>query len=117
MANYTANRSAHKTLAAAAADKVTLTNHWDKVRIVNKHATEILTILCDGSANPVPTALMDNATCVIPGNSSRVIDAAPTFSVPGGIGGTTQINIGIIGNGNTYDVEGLAKSDLLQLPV
>lgn len=94
MASLSAAKSKHATLSGTTVDTVTLTGGYEFVEILNRHATEILSVTTNGVT---PTAAGDD-TEVIPGGGSVVLE----FS-----GATAAVKI--IGNGNAYSVTGVAQ--------
>lgn len=97
MAAHSAKRSVHKTLVAGTEDVVTLTQRWDMVEVLNRHATEVLTFRSDGVAAVV---LADNTITVLPGQGVTVSPDAYNAS------GQTVINV-ISAGAATYSVHGL----------
>lgn len=91
MADLTAARAKHATLTTTTADKITLSANDDTIIVVNRHASEILTVTFNAAA--APTAAMDDAY-VIPGGKSLTV---PYPAV-------APVVVRIIGNGNAYSV-------------
>lgn len=69
MANYSATRSVHKTLAAGVADQVTISGYRDQIEVLNRSASDYIYFTTDGSA---PAVAGDNTIAVPPGGAVMV---------------------------------------------
>lgn len=94
MANYTAARAKHATLAANVADQVTLGYNCPRVVVQNRSTSGYLTVVEGGTA---PTLLGDDCYVIGPGQSGTIetpgvtptkvgliSDAAVAYSVTAG---------------------------------
>lgn len=89
MASLSAKVAKHATLTGTTVDTVTLTTPGRRVEILNRSATEILSVTIDGST---PTAL---------GDETYVVPASQVLTLPVPLSGCV---VKIIGNGNPYSV-------------
>jgi hypothetical protein len=96
MATIVGNRTEHATLTATTVDTVTLNAPQTKVKVVNRHATEVLwvTISRTGTAPADPTIGGDDTYFVAPANGSE------TFYSRSGV------IVKVLGNGNGYSIHG-----------
>lgn len=77
MASYTAARSVHKTLAAAAADIVTLTANEQTVEIVNSGSTDPLYVnVGTTAAAPADPTVAGDDTLLVPAAGVRSISVS-----------------------------------------
>jgi hypothetical protein len=101
MAAHSVLRSKTATLGGTTVDTVTLTQPWDRVEVTNQSTDTALYARFDGTA---PTSAGDNCTYVGPGQSVVV----PAVQLNSALGGSNWHQVGVIGNGNVFTVEGLA---------
>ena len=78
MAAASNKRSHHGTLVAGAEDVVTLTQRWDQVEVLNRHATGTLNVSVDNSA---VSAANQAGTVSVPPNSG--VRLSPVFTAAG----------------------------------
>ena len=102
MAAHSVLRSKTATLTGTTVDTVTLTQPWDRIEVANQSTSVPLYVRFDGTA---PTSGGDNCTYIGPGQSVVV----PAVQLRSSLGGTNWHRASIIGNGNAFTVEGLAR--------
>jgi len=93
MASYSCVQSIHKTLAASAADDVTLTGSWSNVEVLNRAGTAPVYFTTDGS-------VVNNE-----GPETFVVPAGSAYKVPTSDAAGSEV-VKIVGNGNAYSVTG-----------
>lgn len=103
MAEYSAIRSKHATLSGTTADQVTLTGGWSYAEVVNRAeagfgAAALTFVVANGATPETPTALVDDAEVVLPGERLRV-ELDP---------GAGWARFKLVGNGNAYSVVGVS---------
>lgn len=105
MATISDAKSIHATLTTTTVDTALLTQFWDAVEITNRDTTNPLYVRFDGT-DPVVDA---EGTFIVPVSSSKVFDkSANSAGVPGSTTAATACHyIKVLGNGGSYDIEGI----------
>lgn len=100
MSAYSVVLAKHQTLSTTVQDTVTLTGVPTRITVVNRHATEILTVRIGWSSAPadITTALEDDTDYVPAGGFV-------TFTAPEGINSVAPV-VKLKGSANTYSVVG-----------
>lgn len=99
MASHSVARAKTATLTGTTHDQITLTGGFDKIEVKNFSTTENLTVVyANGSAPSTPTAEVDDAIVLGPGEWTD-LDMTP---------GSGNGILKVVGNGNKYQVRGVA---------
>lgn len=96
MADHEAEKAIHATLSGTDADEVTLTGGWQFVEVVNHDSAELLYVVVARTAPEAPTAAGDDLEVVCPGERLRIE-----------CGGSGDLIVALVGNGNDYAVVGV----------